>query len=97
MPGDHHALDQLRKNLRPQLEKGQTTKGGPLGDDWLKEKWPEAMDTHYQCAVPGPLAFLQDALHMITTGKFRITCPGAKRKKEEDVAEPRTLRNWRCT
>ena len=28
---------------------------------------------------------------MITTGKFRITCPGAKRKKEEDVEEPRTL------
>ena len=28
---------------------------------------------------------------MITTAKFRITCPGAKRKKEEDVEEPRTL------
>lgn len=91
MPGDHHALEQLRKTLRPQSEKGQTKKGGPLGDDWLKEKWPEVLGAHYQCAVPGPSACLQDALHMITTGKFRITCPGAKRKKEEDVEEPRTV------
>ena len=91
MPGDHHALEQLRYTLRPQLDKGQTRRGGPLGDDWLKQKWPLLLDAHYQCVVPGPSACLQDALHMITTGKFRITCPGAKRKKEEDVEEPRTL------
>ena len=90
MPGVNE-LANLRRTLRPQFERGQTTRGGPLGDDWLKEKWPQVLDAHYQCAVPGPSACLQDALHMITTGKFCITCPGAKGKKEEDVEEPRTL------
>ena len=86
-----NATNRLRMTLRPQLEKGMTRKGGDLSDDWLKEKWPKLLDAHYQCAVPGPSACLQDALHMITTGKFCITCPGAKGKKEEDVEEPRIL------
>ena len=46
------------------------------------------LDAHYQCVVPGPSACLQDALHMITTGKVRITCPGAKK---EEGKEARTL------
>ena len=97
MPGgDHHALDQLRKNLRPQLEKGQTTKGGPLGDDWLKEKWPKLLDAQYQCPIPGPSICLQDALKMITEPhSVQITCPRAKKKEDEhkegDEQKPRTL------
>ena len=59
-----------------------------MGDGWLKQKWPELLDAHYQCQVPGPSACLQDALHMITTGKVRITCPGAKK---EEGKEARTL------
>ena len=55
---------------------------------WLKEKWPELLDAHYQCQVPGPSACLQDALNMITTGKVRITCPGAKK---EEGKEARTM------
>ena len=86
-----HDATVKRQNLRPQLQQGKTTKGGPLRDDWLKKNWPKLLDAHYQCAVPGPSACLQDALHMITTGKFCITCPGAKGKKEEDAEEPRTL------
>ena len=31
--------------------------------------WPVFLDAHYVCEVPGPPACLQDALHMITTGK----------------------------
>ena len=31
--------------------------------------WPAFLDAHYVCEVPGPPACLQDALHMITTGK----------------------------
>ena len=81
--------NQKRLNLRPQLESGNSrATGKSLGDAWLKEKWPELLDAHYQCPVPGPPACLQDALHMITTGKVRITCPGAK---EEKGKEPRTL------
>ena len=96
MPGDHHALDQLRTNLRPQLEKGQTTRGGPLGDDWLKKNWPKFLDAHYECRIPGPSVCLQDALKMITEPhSVQITCPGAKKKEDEhkegDEHKPRTL------
>ena len=52
---------------------------------WLKEKWPELLDAHYQCQVPGPSACLQDALNMITTGKVRITCPGAKKGEGKEA------------
>jgi len=78
-----------RLNLRPELISGKSRNTGkPLGEEPLKQKWPELLDAHYQCEVPGPSACLQDALHMITTGKVRITCPGAKAKEGE---EPRTL------
>ena len=78
-----------RRNLRPQLESGQSKNTGRLLDDsWLKENWSAFLDVHYVCQVPGPWACLQDALHMITTGKVRITCPGAQKEKEQ---EPRTL------
>ena len=54
------------------------------------------LDAHFTCDIPGPSACLQDALHMITTGKVRITCPGRKKRKkdeqqEEDDEEPRAL------
>ena len=97
MPGDcgANATNQKRKDLRPQLESGKSKNTGkPLDDAWLKEKWPQLLNAHYQCEVPGPSVCLQDALHMITAGKVHITCPGAKKKKkeeeEEDVGEPRT-------
>ena len=76
-------------NLRPQVVSGKSKNTGkPFDDAWLKERWPELLDAHYQCVVPGPSACLQDALHMITTGKVRITCPGAKKEKGK---KPRTL------
>ena len=56
------AANNLRARLRPQFQQGQATKCGPLGDDWLEAKWPELLDAHYQCQVPGPPACLQDAL-----------------------------------
>jgi hypothetical protein len=99
MPGLNDA-NQKRLNLRPQLESGKSRhthsvylrkrchSGEPLGEGLLKKNWPELLDAHYQCEVPGPSACLQDALHMITTGKVRITCPGAKK---EEGKEPRTL------
>ena len=55
--------------------------------EWLKKTWPELLDAHYQCVVPGPSACLQDALHMITTGKVRITCPGAKKEEGKEQFE----------
>ena len=63
----------------------------------LKAKWPALLDAHYESEVPGPSVCLQDALHMVTTGKVLITCPGAKKRKkderqeEEGDEEPRTL------
>ena len=76
-------------NLRPQVLSGKSKNTGrPFDDAWLKEKWPELLDAHYQCLVPGQSACLQDALRMITTGKVFITCLGAKKEKEQ---EPRTL------
>ena len=33
------------------------------------QSWHAFLDAHYVCEVPGPPACLQDALHMITTGK----------------------------
>ena len=78
-----------RTNLRPQVLSGKSKNTGrPFDDAWLKEKWPELLDAHYQCLVPGQSACLQDALRMITTGKVFITCLGAKKEKEQ---EPRTL------
>ena len=75
--------------MRPQLESGKSRNTGePCGEGLLKKNWPELLDAHYQCQVPGPSACLQDALHMITTGKVRITCPGAKK---EEGKEARTL------
>ena len=44
--------------------------------------------------MPGPAVCLQDALHMITTSKVLITCPGAKKRKndeQQDDEKPRTL------
>ena len=78
MPADHTAVNQKRLNLRPQLESGKSKNTRRSFDDsWLKQNWPELLHAHYQCQVPGPSACLQDALHMITTGKVRITCLGA--------------------
>ena len=58
---------------------------------FVKEKWPELLDAHYQCMIPVPSACLQDALNMITEPhSVQISCPGAK-KKEEDEHEPRIL------
>ena len=89
MPADLTEANQKRKNLRPQLESGKSRNTGePCGEGLLKKNWPELLDAHYQCQVPGPSACLQDALHMITTGKVRITCPGAKK---EEGKEARTL------
>ena len=89
MPADMHVANHRRANLRPQLESGKSRRtGNPFDVGWLNEKWPEFLDAHYQCQVPGPSACLQDALRMITTGKVFITCPGAKKEKEQ---EPRTL------
>ena len=91
-----NAKQALRCNMRPQLEKGKTTKGADPSGNWLKEKWPALLDAHFTCDIPGPSACLQDALHMIATGKVRITCPGRKKRKkdeqqEEDDEEPRAL------
>ena len=92
MPGDSGANENnhKRKDLRPQLESDKSRNTGkPLGNIWLKKNWPKFLEAHYQCSLPGASVCLQDALHMITTGKFRIT--SVKRKKEEDTEEPRTL------
>ena len=83
-----HDATVKRRDLRVQIEKVRTTKGAQPAVDWLKKNWPELLDAHYLCVVPGPSACLQDALHMITTGKVRITCPGAKK---EEGKEARTL------
>ena len=59
MPGDSGANknNQKRKDLRPQLESDKSRNTGkPLGDAWLKEKWPELLAAHYQCRIPGPSA-----------------------------------------
>ena len=46
-----------RYNLRPQLESGKSKRTGrPLGDAWLQAKWPELLDAHYLCRIPGPSA-----------------------------------------
>ena len=89
---DMHVANHKRGNLRPQLISGKSRNTGALlGEALFKKNWPELLDAHYVCEVPGPSACLQDALHMITTGKVLITCPGAKKKKkEEDDEEPRT-------
>ena len=58
--------------------------GEPLKEDLLKKNWTELLDAHYECDVPGPAVCLQDALHMITTGKVLITCPGAKKRKKDE-------------
>ena len=94
----HSNANTKRQNLRPQLESGKSKNNGkPLGDAWLKEKWPELLDAHYQCRIPGPSACLQDALNMITEPhSVQITCPGTKKKEEDehkegDEHEPRTL------
>ena len=88
MPGLDDA-NQKRLHLRLQVESGKSRNTGrPLEANLLKKNWPELLDAHYQCPVPGPSACLQDALHMITTGKVRITCPGAKKEKGK---KPRTL------
>ena len=69
MPGLNDA-NQKRLNLRPQLDSGKSRHTGePLGGGQLKKNWPELLDAHYQCVVPGLSACLQDALRMITTGK----------------------------
>ena len=62
-----------RNNLRPQLVKGETTKGGLLGDDWLRKKWPELLDAHFICKEPGEAVCLADVLTMLATGKVNIT------------------------
>ena len=75
-----------RKNLRPQLLSGKSQgRGGcPLGEGWLKEKWPELLDAHFRCKEPGEAACLQDALSMTFSGK-----PKSAEKDEEK--ESRTL------
>ena len=88
MPGLNDA-NQKRLHLRPQLESGKSRNTGePLGEGQLKKNWRELLDSHYQCVRPGPSVCLQDALHMITTFKVRITCSGAKQEKGK---QPRTL------
>ena len=91
-----NATNQLRNTLHPQLEKGMTRNGSDLSDDWLKQKWHELLDAHYQCRIPGPSVCLQDALNMITEPhSVQITCPRAKKKEDEhkegDEQKPRTL------
>ena len=84
-----HDATAKRRHLRPQLITGKSRNtGDPLVEGLLKKNWPELLDAHYQCEVPGKSACLQDALRMITEGTVHITCPGEKNK---DVEEPRTL------
>ena len=60
--------------------------GRPISNEtWLKRSWPELLDAHYEFL--GPSTCLQDAKHMFTEGKVRITCPQEKQADEE----PRTL------
>ena len=81
-PGEMSSDAQKRNNLRPQLLSGKSRHTGkPLEVNLLKKNWPELLDAHYHCLLPGPSACLQDALHMITTSQVRITCPGAKKEK----------------
>ena len=62
MPADLTEANQKRKNLRPQLESGKSRNTGePCGEGLLKKNWPELLDAHYQCQVPGPSVCLQDA------------------------------------
>ena len=93
MLGDMQAATVKRNNLRTQLERGKSrATGQPVAEGQLKRNWPAFLDANYQCQVPGPPVCLQDALHMITTGKVLITCPGAKKMKmKKDDEEPRTL------
>ena len=88
MPGAMRDRTTKRNNLRPQLEKGKTTKGADPSDDWLKDKWHQLLDAHYECDHPGSATCLEDALLMITAGAVQITCLGAKKK---DRDEPRNL------
>ena len=82
--------NQKRKDLRPQIASNKSRNTGkPLGDTWLKNNWPQLLEAHYECVHPGALVCLQDALHMIATGKFCIS--SGERSKEEDTREPRTL------
>ena len=86
-----------RKNLRPQLLSGKSRgKGGcPLGEGWLKEKWPELLDAHFRrCKEPGEAACLQDALSMSSSGKAQVTISArghAKSAEEDEEKEGRTL------
>ena len=95
--GELTAVANKRKYLRSQAISGKSRYNGePLKERLLKKNWPELLDAHYECARPGPTRCLQDALHVITTGKVLITCPRVKKRKrdeqqEEDVEEPRTL------
>ncbi len=82
-----------RHKLRPQLLSGKSKNthwggGEPLGQDWLKQKWPECLDAHFACRKPEESAVLGDVFDMMKTGKAQITCPGSKKEEEE---EPRTL------
>ena len=80
MPGadGHAAHNTKRRDLRMELISGKSRNTGkPLQEEQKKQKWPDLLRAHYQCVLPGPSACLQDALHMITTGKVRITCLGA--------------------
>ena len=87
--GEMSSDAQKRNNLRPQLLSGKSRHTGkPLEVNLLKKNWPELLDAHYHCLLPGPSACLRDALHMTTTGKVRITCLGAKTNKGK---QPRTL------
>ena len=88
-PGEMSSDAQKRNNLRPQLVSGKSRHTGkPLKVNLTQEKLVRLLDVHFVCQVPGQSACLQDALRMITTGKVFITCPGAKKEKEQ---EPRTL------
>ena len=85
-----HAASQKRNKVRPQLISGKNINypDRDVSVEWLKEKWPELLDAHYQCRIPGPSASLQDALHMITEPhSVQITCLGAKKKKEDEHKE----------
>ena len=86
--GEMRSQTQKRANLRPQMLSGKSRHSGePLQEGLRKKNWPDLLDVHYECEVPGPSVCLQDALHMITTGKVLITCPGAKKRKKDERQE----------
>jgi len=95
----HEAARRVRQCLRFQIitNKSKHT-GKPLGETWMKEKWPELLEAHFVSKEPGEAACLQDCLTMLSTGKAKVTVstrgPRAKMdlgEEEQQGAEDRDL------